>query len=114
MNECIPDAESRHSFENAGRVCPADYRIEASAFAGEPEVRSDTLFVVGGLYGNRFALDALEQLVTNAANLGSEYGLVGGVAYATIPPNKGATTRQQIRFCRGPGMRPKGKGVHDV
>ena len=45
----------------AGRDCPLDYRLPAAAFAGEPLLDCQTLYVVGGLYGNRQALAALEQ-----------------------------------------------------
>lgn len=47
----------------AGRVCPLRYRYGAAALAHAPERRADTLYVVGGLYGNPFALDAVEALV---------------------------------------------------
>jgi hypothetical protein len=66
----------RHSSEDAGRVCPADYRIGVSAFSGRPELSCDTLFVVGGLYGNCFALDALELLI--AAESGSVHVVLNG------------------------------------
>jgi hypothetical protein len=46
----------------AGRVCAADYLIDSSLFAGEPEVTCDVLYVVGGLYGNQEALRAVENL----------------------------------------------------
>jgi hypothetical protein len=47
----------------AGRDCPLDYRLPASAFQGEPLFSCDSLYVVGGLYGNRQALDALDLLL---------------------------------------------------
>ncbi|MEH6565473.1 MAG: hypothetical protein V7756_09145 [Halopseudomonas sp.] len=42
-----------------GRSCPLDYQIPATAFSGEPAFECDTLYVVGGLYGNEQALVAL-------------------------------------------------------
>lgn len=45
----------------AGRDCPLDYRLAADAFAGEPLFDCQVLYVVGGLYGNRQALAALER-----------------------------------------------------
>ena len=48
----------------AGRDCPLDYRLPADAFAGEPLFDCQSLYVVGGLYGNRQALAALEQHLT--------------------------------------------------
>lgn len=47
----------------AGRVCPADYRLSDEIFRGKPEVSCDTLYVVGGLYGNQEALKALKERV---------------------------------------------------
>lgn len=45
-----------------GRACPLHYRYGASALARAPEQATDTLYVIGGLYGNRQALAALEVL----------------------------------------------------
>ncbi|MBU1329303.1 MAG: hypothetical protein KJ884_20835 [Gammaproteobacteria bacterium] len=45
----------------AGRDCPLDYRLPRDAFSGEPVFACDTLYVVGGLYGNRQALAALQR-----------------------------------------------------
>jgi hypothetical protein len=45
-----------------GRVCPLDYRTDPAGLARAPDIVTDTLYVVGGLYGNGFALDAIEAL----------------------------------------------------
>jgi hypothetical protein len=45
-----------------GRSCPLHYRYGAAAIARAPERAVDTLYVIGGLYGNRPALDAVEAL----------------------------------------------------
>lgn len=50
--------------ESPGRVCPLRYRYGAAALAEVPERRAETLYVIGGLYGNRSALDAVEALAT--------------------------------------------------
>ena len=42
-----------------GRFCPPHYRYPAEVFAGAPAVVADTLYVVGGVYGNPYALDAV-------------------------------------------------------
>ncbi|SNS95054.1 hypothetical protein [Pseudomonas segetis] len=47
----------------AGRDCPLDYRLPAQAFAAQPLFGCDTLYVVGGLYGNRQAMAALQRRV---------------------------------------------------
>jgi hypothetical protein len=40
-------------------VCPVEYRYPAKAFDRPPEIVADTLYVVGGLYGNVEALEAV-------------------------------------------------------
>lgn len=42
----------------AGRSCPLRYRYGAAAIAAAPEREAETLYVVGGLYGNLPALEA--------------------------------------------------------
>ena len=48
--------------EVPGRSCPLAYRYGAAALAAAPAVSAETLYVVGGLYGNPFALDAVEAM----------------------------------------------------
>jgi len=45
-----------------GRVCPLHYRYSPAIFNRPEELSADVLYVVGGLYGNRQALDAVERL----------------------------------------------------
>jgi hypothetical protein len=45
-----------------GRTCPLSYRYSPRVFDREPQLIARTLYVVGGLYGNVEALDALESL----------------------------------------------------
>jgi hypothetical protein len=47
-----------------GRSCPLRYRYGASAIAAAPLIETETLYVVGGLYGNVEALDMIEMLVS--------------------------------------------------
>jgi hypothetical protein len=42
-----------------GRVCPLRYRYGAAALAHAPEREASALYVIGGLYGNIPALDAI-------------------------------------------------------
>lgn len=42
-----------------GRSCPLAYRYPASVFDRPSEIVADTIYVVGGLYGNPFALHAV-------------------------------------------------------
>jgi hypothetical protein len=53
----------------AGRLCPLHYLYPPQALARPAELQADTLLVAGGLYGNAFALDALERLMEPGAML---------------------------------------------
>lgn len=44
---------------SAGRSCPLSYRYAPSVFRSAASIDTDTLYVVGGLYGNEPALDAV-------------------------------------------------------
>ncbi len=52
------DHFARHA-GHAGRSCPLHYRYAPSSFAHMAPLRCETLYVVGGLYGNEPALDAV-------------------------------------------------------
>ncbi len=45
-----------------GRSCPLHYRYTPEALAREPDLRAATLYVIGGLYGNWPALEAITAL----------------------------------------------------
>ena len=45
-----------------GRVCPLRYRYGPAAIARAPERSAEILYVIGGLYGNLPALDAIESM----------------------------------------------------
>ena len=47
-----------------GRVCPLRYRYGPGAIAAAPERPAETLYVIGGLYGNLQALDAVEAMAS--------------------------------------------------
>ena len=49
----------------AGRMCPVDYRYPPAALARKADFVASTLYIVGGLYGNLAALDALEHLAAS-------------------------------------------------
>jgi hypothetical protein len=46
----------------AGRMCPVDYRYDPSVFDRKRELTADVIYVIGGLYGNVAAIDAVERL----------------------------------------------------
>ncbi|MCJ7838245.1 MAG: hypothetical protein MUP61_03385, partial [Burkholderiales bacterium] len=45
-----------------GRICPLRYHYGAGAIAAAPERPAETLYVIGGLYGNLQALAAVEAM----------------------------------------------------
>lgn len=45
-----------------GRACPLHYRYAPASLAGAPALHCDTLYVAGGVYGNRPALRRINEL----------------------------------------------------
>jgi len=56
-----------------GRHCPTAYRYAPRVFDRAPELRADTLYVIGGLYGN---VEALDEILAMAAGEASAPTLV--------------------------------------
>ena len=50
--------------ERPGRTCPLSYRYSPGVFRREPEIVADTIYVIGGLYGNVEALAAAQALAS--------------------------------------------------
>ena len=50
-----------------GRICPLHYLYSPRDLVSAPELPCEIAYVVGGLYGNRFALDAVEVLAAREA-----------------------------------------------
>jgi hypothetical protein len=48
--------------DTPGRSCPLHYRYRPDVFARAPDFQADALYVIGGLYGNGPALDAVLEL----------------------------------------------------
>jgi len=61
MNTLVDDPSLQQATV-PGRSCPPHYGYSPRVFARAPDVVADTLYVVGGLYGNPLALDAIEQM----------------------------------------------------
>ena len=53
---------NRAALASVGRMCPLAYRYRSAEVAAAAAHRTSTAFIVGGLYGNSFALDAVLQL----------------------------------------------------
>lgn len=52
-----------------GRSCPLHYRYRTESFRGTATLSTDTLYLAGGIYGNRAALEKLQSLVEPRAEL---------------------------------------------
>ncbi|MDP2241010.1 MAG: hypothetical protein Q8K18_12720 [Burkholderiales bacterium] len=50
-----------------GRSCPLHYRYQPSDLSRAPDLTADTLYVVGGLYGNLPALEAVLEMIAREA-----------------------------------------------
>jgi hypothetical protein len=55
----IRDRRREEPMEPRGRSCPLSYRYQPEALAQPAQLEADTLYVVGGLYGNPVALRAI-------------------------------------------------------
>ena len=80
---CNPITSAPSQNDIAGRVCPTDYHIDEQAFSGEAEYVCDVLYVVGGLYGNPFALEAIGQLIADERTRAAEAG-AADIEIATV------------------------------
>lgn len=60
-----------------GRSCPLAYRYSPEALCQEPQtVSEDVLYIIGGLYGNPWALDEIEQMALAEERRGHRVKLV--------------------------------------
>ena len=66
MNATGARAERRNGGRQAqpGRICPLSYRYSPHVFQRDPEIVAETLYVIGGLYGN---VESLARIVEMAA-----------------------------------------------
>ena len=55
------------ALERPGRVCPADYGYSPRVFARPADFAAETLYVVGGLYGNLQAFASIERMAAAEA-----------------------------------------------
>ncbi len=63
--------------DGAGRSCPIHYRYRPESLMAEPETwPEDVLYVVGGLYGNPYALDEIEAMVARERQAGASVRLL--------------------------------------
>jgi hypothetical protein len=60
-------AEHRHTARSdaPGRNCPPSYGYSPRTLARPADLATELLYVIGGLYGNALALDAIEQLAVH-------------------------------------------------
>lgn len=96
-----PDREPL-SAERPGRSCPLSYRYSPAVLAREADLDAETLYVVGGLYGNPFALESVLELahaepapVTIVFNGDFNWFNVDAAAFAAI--NEEVLTHRALR-----------------
>lgn len=89
-----------NNHDQPGRSCPLHYRYAASSLDRPPEITTDTLYVAGGLYGNRPALHALEAMAAQegavlAFNGDFNWFNIGAAAFSDI--NNGVLRHHALR-----------------
>lgn len=57
-----PSLQAETGEQAAGRVCPVDYTYPPAVFDRAPDFAAETLYVVGGLYGNLPALGEINRM----------------------------------------------------
>ncbi|WP_341907571.1 hypothetical protein [Polaromonas sp. YR568] len=67
MSDTHTEAHTETHTDIAGRSCPLRYRYGPHAIATAPQHPADTLYVIGGLYGNLPALDVIERMAAKEA-----------------------------------------------
>lgn len=55
-----------------GRTCPIRYHYGSQAIASAPMRSADVLYVIGGLYGNVYALKAIQEMIAAEAASGAQ------------------------------------------
>lgn len=88
----------------AGRTCPLHYRYSATALAKPPDLQIDTLYVVGGLYGNMQAWRTVAQLFEQEPAARKQLVLNGDFHWFDID----ARLFTEIEVATGPYMRLRG------
>ena len=80
-------------------MCPVDYRYSPGVFARDADFATDVLYVVGGLYGNLAALEAVERLAAaEPANVTVVFN--GDFHWFDAEPDWFATIDQGVAFHR--------------
>lgn len=78
-----------------GRTCPLSYRYSAKVFDRPEDLQADTLYVVGGLYGNLDALDSIERLFS--AEVGNKRMVFNGdFHWFDIAPGLFASVHERV------------------
>ncbi len=68
MTAAIGETQMPSASSQPGRTCPPHYRYAPSVLARAPELHAETVYVIGGLYGNRIALERILELAANEAH----------------------------------------------
>ncbi len=76
MTRGMPRSAGAATAPRPGRSCPLDYRYRPADIAAAPVLRAGHVYVVGGLYGNVEALQAIEAMRDAEAAQGRDVHLV--------------------------------------
>jgi len=89
------DAAASTAAFTPGRSCPPHYGYSPRVFARTAGIQADTLYVIGGLYGNVLALDAIERMAAVERG-GAELVFNGDFHWFDAAPGLFAEVQQRV------------------
>ena len=86
--------------EIPGRSCPLAYRYQPEALAQPAQLEASTLYVVGGLYGNPAALQALLERANGEPSSPATIVFNGDVHWLDVDPDDFQTISETVLVAR--------------
>jgi hypothetical protein len=86
--------------EIPGRSCPLAYRYQPEALAQPAQLEASTLYVVGGLYGNPAALQALLERANGEPSSPTTIVFNGDVHWLDVDPDDFQTISETVLVAR--------------
>src|SRR5262249_23466718 len=94
----VMSEETSSMHDRLGRSCPSHHRYSPTVFATPAPVSCQVLYVVGGVYGNVLALDAVDEAF--AAETGSKYLIFNGdFNWLNVHPTQFERVNTRVLHC---------------
>ncbi len=94
IDDAVLKSQAEAAESRPGRSCPLSYRYSPRVFRREPEIVAGTIYVVGGLYGNVEALNAIQGLA--AGEPGAELVFNGDFHWFDVAPRDFSIIERQV------------------